>query len=143
MKARIKGVTPRYFCGRNRNEKIIRAWQAQITIDGITHYLGEYPTIEQAHDAWKAARAERAAPLTSWTEARMALLRQLWADNLSATQIAEQLGGGITRNAVIGKVHRLGLATRPASDLPLKEANEAAERFSATVDKWLEEGAPT
>ncbi len=46
-----------------------------------------------------------------WTEERVELLKKLWADGLSASQIAGRLGG-ITRNAVIGKVHRLGLAGR-------------------------------
>ena len=46
-----------------------------------------------------------------WTDERVALLTKLWADGLSASQIAAELGG-ITRNAVIGKVHRLGLAGR-------------------------------
>ena len=46
-----------------------------------------------------------------WSEERTALLRKLWAEGLSASQIAKQLGG-VTRNAVIGKVHRLGLAGR-------------------------------
>jgi GcrA cell cycle regulator len=40
------------------------------------------------------------------------LLRQLWLDGKSASQISAQLGHGLTRNAVIGKVHRLGLAGR-------------------------------
>ena len=44
----------------------------------------------------------------SWTDERVELLKKLWADGLSASQIAAELGG-ITRNAVIGKVHRLGL----------------------------------
>ena len=47
----------------------------------------------------------------SWTEDRVALLRRLWEDGQSASKIAAQLGG-VTRNAVIGKVHRLGLAGR-------------------------------
>lgn len=47
----------------------------------------------------------------SWTEERVALLRRLWEDGQSASKIAAQLGG-VTRNAVIGKVHRLGLAGR-------------------------------
>jgi GcrA cell cycle regulator len=47
----------------------------------------------------------------SWTEERTALLRKLWAEGLSASQAAKQLGG-VTRNAVIGKVHRLGLASK-------------------------------
>ena len=45
----------------------------------------------------------------SWTDERVELLKKLWADGLSASQIAAELGG-ITRNAVIGKVHRLGLS---------------------------------
>ncbi len=48
----------------------------------------------------------------TWTDERVELLKRLWAEGLSASQIAAQLGGGITRNAVIGKVHRLGLAGR-------------------------------
>ena len=52
----------------------------------------------------------------SWTDDRVATLSKLWADGLSASQIAAELGG-VTRNAVIGKVHRLGLSGRakPAS----------------------------
>ena len=56
----------------------------------------------------------------SWTDERVALLTKLWADGLSASQIAAELGG-ITRNAVIGKVHRLGLSGRaksPSSSSP-------------------------
>ena len=48
----------------------------------------------------------------SWTDERVELLRQLWLDGKSASQISTQLGHGVTRNAVIGKVHRLGLAGR-------------------------------
>ena len=51
----------------------------------------------------------------SWTEERVELLRQLWLDGRSASQISTQLGHGLTRNAVIGKVHRLGLAGRAKS----------------------------
>jgi GcrA cell cycle regulator len=54
-----------------------------------------------------------------WSEERVALLRKLWADGLSASQIAKQLGG-VTRNAVIGKVHRLGLAGRATPSRPAK-----------------------
>lgn len=48
-----------------------------------------------------------------WTDERVELLGKLWGEGLSASQIAAVLGGGVTRNAVIGKVHRLGLAGRP------------------------------
>ncbi len=56
----------------------------------------------------------------TWTDERVELLKKLWADGLSASQIAGELGG-ITRNAVIGKVHRLGLSGRaksPSSSAP-------------------------
>ena len=56
----------------------------------------------------------------SWTDERVENLKKLWSDGLSASQIAAALGG-ITRNAVIGKVHRLGLSGRakaPSSSAP-------------------------
>lgn len=49
--------------------------------------------------------------ILSWTDDRVALLRRLWEDGQSASKIAAQLGG-VTRNAVIGKVHRLGMGGR-------------------------------
>lgn len=54
-----------------------------------------------------------------WTDERVSLLRKLWTEGLSASQIAKQLGG-VTRNAVIGKVHRLGLAGRATPSRPAK-----------------------
>lgn len=49
----------------------------------------------------------------SWTKERVELLKRLWSDGRSASQIAAEIGG-VSRNAVIGKVHRLGLAGRVA-----------------------------
>jgi GcrA cell cycle regulator len=49
--------------------------------------------------------------MMGWTDERVEMLKKLWADGLSASQIAGRLGD-VTRNAVIGKVHRLGLAGR-------------------------------
>ena len=51
----------------------------------------------------------------SWTEEREQKLKKLWEKGYTASQIAEMLGGGTTRNAVIGKAHRLKLAARAAS----------------------------
>ncbi len=53
----------------------------------------------------------------AWTEDRVEILTKLWAEGLSASQIAKQLGG-VTRNAVIGKVHRLGLSGRAKPSRP-------------------------
>ncbi len=49
--------------------------------------------------------------MLGWTEERMEMLKKLWSEGFSASQIANELGG-VTRNAVIGKVHRLGLSGR-------------------------------
>ncbi|KQP50266.1 GcrA cell cycle regulator [Methylobacterium sp. Leaf399] len=67
-----------------------------------------------------------------WTDERVALLRRLWEEGLSASQIATQLTG-VTRNAVIGKVHRLGLSGR------VKSADTAiAGRKKATREAEVE-----
>ena len=50
----------------------------------------------------------------SWTDERVELLKKMWGEGQSASQIAKELGG-VTRNAVIGKVHRLGLSNRATS----------------------------
>jgi GcrA cell cycle regulator len=47
----------------------------------------------------------------TWTDDRVEMLKKLWSDGLSASQIAAEIGN-VTRNAVIGKVHRLGLSGR-------------------------------
>lgn len=69
----------------------------------------------------------------SWTDERVELLRRLWLEGLSASQIAGELGNGITRNAVIGKVHRLGLSGRvkaqiaPSTRLRLRQHEQPQE----------------
>lgn len=56
----------------------------------------------------------------SWTDERVEVLSKLWLEGRSASQIAAELGYGVTRNAVIGKVHRLGLAGRPKPALSVQ-----------------------
>eukprot|EP01037_Dinobryon_pediforme_P021064 gene21064-21834_t len=55
--------------------------------------------------------------MLGWTDERVDLLRKLWGEGLSASQIAAELTG-VTRNAVIGKVHRLGLSGRAKAPVP-------------------------
>ncbi|TMV09770.1 GcrA cell cycle regulator [Ruegeria sediminis] len=55
----------------------------------------------------------------SWTDERVELLKKMWGEGQSASQIAKELGG-VTRNAVIGKVHRLGLSNRTSGSAPAK-----------------------
>ena len=64
----------------------------------------------------------------SWTEDRVGALKKLWLEGQSASQIAKTLGGGVTRNAVIGKVHRLGLSGRAAPSQPARTTFRAATR---------------
>ena len=59
----------------------------------------------------------------SWTDERIDQLKAMWEKGLTASQIADELGG-VSRNAVIGKAHRLGLQSRPS---PVK-ANEAPKK---------------
>ena len=57
----------------------------------------------------------------AWTDEIVEQLKQHWTDGKSASQIASLLGNGLTRNAIIGKVHRLGLAGRaktPGANVP-------------------------
>jgi GcrA cell cycle regulator len=59
----------------------------------------------------------------AWTEERISVLKAGWEGGMTASQIAEKLGEGVTRNAVIGKAHRLGLESRPS---PVKGGEEAS-----------------
>ncbi|MBX3578586.1 MAG: GcrA family cell cycle regulator [Rhizobiaceae bacterium] len=71
----------------------------------------------------------------NWTDERVDLLRKLWAEGLSASQIAAQLGG-VSRNAVIGKVHRLKLSSRgrsTAAPVRQKKAASAASGIKSAV----------
>jgi GcrA cell cycle regulator len=70
----------------------------------------------------------------SWTEERIDRLKAMWASGSTASQIADELGG-VSRNAVIGKAHRLGLEARPSpvkpgeeKDAPKKPAKSAASK---------------
>ncbi len=69
----------------------------------------------------------------SWTDERIEELRKLWADGLSASQIANTLGG-VSRNAVIGKIHRLGLSGRvKAARAPARRTTTVAAAAAATA----------
>ena len=64
----------------------------------------------------------------SWTDERVETLKRMWAEGQSASQIAKELGS-VTRNAVIGKVHRLGLSNRVGGmDKPDAEAETVAAK---------------
>ena len=74
----------------------------------------------------------------SWDDNRIEQLKKLWGDGLSASQIAAELGG-VTRNAVIGKVHRLGLSGRakakPAVAARPRKVVKAPQRTTTIVSR--------
>ncbi|MBV9841455.1 MAG: GcrA cell cycle regulator [Sphingomonadaceae bacterium] len=61
----------------------------------------------------------------AWTDERIELLKTLWGRGMTASQIAEELGG-VSRNAVIGKAHRLGLESRPSPVRPGENGDDTA-----------------
>ena len=63
----------------------------------------------------------------SWTDERVETLKKMWGEGQSASQIAKELGG-VTRNAVIGKVHRLGLSNRATSGASKADAKPKAPK---------------
>jgi GcrA cell cycle regulator len=75
----------------------------------------------------------------SWTDERVETLKRMWNEGQSASQIAKELGG-VTRNAVIGKVHRLGLSNRNGA--PVKAGAETEEKVEAKPVEPAAEPAP-
>ena len=75
----------------------------------------------------------------SWTEERIERLKAMWTQGATASQIAEDLGG-VSRNAVIGKAHRLGLESRPS---PVKAGEEKEKKAKpAPAPKVAKPAAP-
>jgi GcrA cell cycle regulator len=77
----------------------------------------------------------------SWTDERVETLKRMWGEGQSASQIAKELGG-VTRNAVIGKVHRLGLSNRVGGKDEDEETALAAPAPSAPTAARPEPAAP-
>lgn len=78
----------------------------------------------------------------SWTDERVETLKKMWGEGQSASQIAKELGG-VTRNAVIGKVHRLGLSNRagvPGDDPAVAPTVAAVGAPKLHVAETAEEG---
>lgn len=76
----------------------------------------------------------------NWTDERVDLLRRLWSEGLSASQIAAQLGG-VSRNAVIGKVHRLKLSSRGRATAAPARQKKAPAASTAAATKTVSRSA--
>lgn len=71
--------------------------------------------------------------MSGWTEERVGVLKSLWGNGKSASEIAEILGG-VTRNAVIGKAHRLGLSVKKAPVAPKRRPLPKSEPEVTPID---------
>jgi len=69
----------------------------------------------------------------SWTDERIERLKEMWSRGMTASHIADDLGG-VSRNAVIGKAHRLGLQSRPSPVKPNEPAPAAREKPRGTAE---------
>lgn len=78
----------------------------------------------------------------SWTPERVETLKKLWVQGLSASQVAQALGQ-VTRNAVIAKIHRLGLATRERAAAPKLAPRPMAEVMTRAPRTVLVKAGPS
>ncbi len=78
----------------------------------------------------------------SWTDERVETLKKMWGEGQSASQIAKELGG-VTRNAVIGKVHRLGLSNRTQGTAAPAAPEPAAAEAPKPAPKEKPAAAPS
>jgi GcrA cell cycle regulator len=80
--------------------------------------------------------------MVDWTDERVELLRKLWSEGLSASQVAAEIGASVTRNAVIGKIHRLGLPDRAAAR-PAGLARNGRPGEDRQVPQAVQKSAPS
>lgn len=108
---------------QSQDDRLTAMWAAAEPLGLIALRLGRTSSAV-ANRANRLGLARRVDPVRGWTDERVEQVRVLWQAGKSASEIAKQLGFGLTRNAVIGKVHRLGLSqhgrasvAKPAPDM--------------------------
>lgn len=111
-----------------------RLVEAGLSSTAIAEEMGMTPESVRSKMRQIGLRSRWAGNCGDWDADRIEMLRRLWADGHSARQIAETLGG-ITRCAVIGKVHRLGLSGRAKIAAPAKPKKPRAARC-ANLKRW-------
>jgi len=110
----------------------------------LAHRMGLsfWPAHRHMAGLWKSGRPGRKVENgMSWTDERVELLKKMWGEGQSASQIAKELGG-VTRNAVIGKVHRLGLSNRSGGGGASPAKSTAAEAEPPKAAKPAKAAAP-
>ena len=107
------------------------------TLGVVLNHSGVYANILE--QGFTLTDLEVKGHLMSWTDERVEILKKMWGEGQSASVIAKELGG-VTRNAVIGKVHRLGLSNRAGgggggggAKTAKKEAKPATPKAAASA----------
>jgi GcrA cell cycle regulator len=98
--------------------------------------------LEPDHLLAERDHQERNLGLMSWTDERIATLKKMWEGGATASQIADELGG-VSRNAVIGKAHRLGLKSRPSPVKANDKKKAAPKKPAAKSAPASKNAAPT
>jgi GcrA cell cycle regulator len=114
------GTSPAELWTVQRTELLTKLWSDGLSASQIAAELGgitRNAVIGKVHRLGLPGHLTLTGPTELWTVQRTELLTKLWSDGLSASRIAAELGG-ITRNTVIGKVHRLGLPKRAKKAKP-------------------------
>lgn len=89
-----------------RNAKLVEMYDQGVAVKDIAAYFNRDKSVICARASFLGIKRQK----DTWTDERVKLLKKLWSEGLSGREIADQLGGGISRNAVIGKINRLKLS---------------------------------
>ena len=103
-----------YFVSRQAECMILLLWcDGKDTRDiALALALPEYEIANRLPKLLEQREAAKMPPVSFWTDENVEWLKRLWAEGKTCSEIAAVMGGGATRNSVIGKIHRLGLNGR-------------------------------
>ena len=140
MSSKARQIIELWDEGRGIEEIAARVKTTVTYVREIAYGIKAAPVRAERVIPIKSARREPSASSAAWNDDRVELLKKLWSEGLSASQIASRLGG-ISRSAVIGKVHRLGLPLRVVS--PLRRLSGHVLRKRPDNSKNTRKGSPT
>jgi GcrA cell cycle regulator len=124
------------YSGRSRGRlyQLASMYPGLFKKDGAST-LVDFAVLDKILDDFKAVDIQLGP--SSWTDERIERLKQLWAEGYSASQIATDLGGNITRNAVISKACRIGLRAGKKQPKPQPQRRKRARAIAVAVALML------
>jgi len=117
-----------------RTRALVQLWGEGLSVTTIAKHFGDVSDAAVRQKALRMGLAvNRVLPPSPWTDESVAKLRALWAEGLTASQIAKSIGG-LTRNSVISKLHRIGLTRNDKNTASLRGRIRAkSERRSKLI----------